>query len=102
MAVGMLEQAQSTHAEGRLAEAAAYYREFLRTCPNAVEALEGLGVVLYQLGRMEEATALFARGVATHPEVASLHAKLGGRPRISPTPALDLFFPTLIDRSPCV
>ena len=27
---------------------------------------------------------------------------LGGRPRISPTPALDLFFPTLIDRSPCV
>ena len=28
--------------------------------------------------------------------------KLGDRPRISPTPALDLFFPTLIDRSPCV
>ncbi len=27
---------------------------------------------------------------------------IGGRPRISPTPALDLFFPTLIDRSPCV
>ena len=27
---------------------------------------------------------------------------LGDRPRISPTPALDLFFPTLIDRSPCV
>ena len=30
------------------------------------------------------------------------NAILGGRPRISPTPALDLFFPTLIDRSPCV
>ena len=29
-------------------------------------------------------------------------AGLGDRPRISPTPALDLFFPTLIDRSPCV
>ena len=27
---------------------------------------------------------------------------LGGCPRISPTPALDLFFPTLIDRSLCV
>ena len=27
---------------------------------------------------------------------------LGDRPRISLTPALDLFFPTLIDRSPCV
>ena len=62
MAVGMLEQAQSTHAEGRLAEAAAYYGELLRSCPDAVEALEGLGVVLFQLGRMEEATALFARG----------------------------------------
>ena len=73
----MLEQAQSMHAEGRLAEAAAYYGELLRSCPDAVEALEGLGVVLFQLGRMEEATALFARGVATHPEVASLHAKLG-------------------------
>ncbi len=77
MDVAVLEQAQSTHAEGRLAEAAAYYGELLRSCPDAVEALEGLGVVLFQLGRMEEATALFARGVATHPESASLHAKLG-------------------------
>jgi len=73
----MLEQAQSMHAEGRLVEAAAYYGELLRSCPDAVEALEGLGVVLFHLGRMEEATALFARGVATHPESASLHAKLG-------------------------
>ena len=34
--------------------------------------------------------------------VENLNSRLGGRPRISPTPALDLFFPILIDRSPCV
>ncbi len=42
-----------------------------------MEALEGLGVVLFQLGRMDEAAALFARGLATQPESARLHAKLG-------------------------
>jgi len=73
----MLEQARSAHAEGRLAEAASHYREFLSACPDAVEALEGLGVVLFQLGRMDEAAALFARGVAAHPESAGLQAKLG-------------------------
>ena len=43
-----------------------------------------------------------ARLVGTLCQLASRIPDLGDRPRISPTPALDLFFPTLIDRSPCV
>jgi tetratricopeptide (TPR) repeat protein len=65
------------HAEGRLAEAESYYLELLRARPDSIEALEGLGVLLIQLGRLDEATSMFARGVATHPESARLHAKLG-------------------------
>ncbi len=77
MAEGMLELAQSTHAEGRLAAAASYYRAYLSDCPDAVEALDGLGVVLFQLGRMNEAAAMFERGLATQPDSARLHARLG-------------------------
>ena len=44
------------------------------------------------------ATTALQKGISL-PTVQKI---LGGCPRISPTPALDLFFPTLIDRSLCV
>ncbi len=44
----------------------------------------------------------FAFRQAEKEPIRLLQPELGGRPRISPTLALDLFFPTLIDRSPCV
>jgi tetratricopeptide (TPR) repeat protein len=72
-----LERAQTLHAEGRLAAAESAYRESLANQPNAVDALEGLGVLLFQMGRMDDAAALFARGVALQPEAPRLHAKLG-------------------------
>ena len=60
-AQNLLLQAQAKHAEGRLAEAAAFYQEFLRLRPDDHEAIEGLGIVLFQMGRIETASTLLAR-----------------------------------------
>ena len=56
--------AKSLQFRGRVAEAEALYREVLREEPDAAEALEGLGVLVFQQGRAAEAADLFARGVA--------------------------------------
>ena len=45
--------------------------------PDALEALEGLGVLVFQKGDAAEATRLFARGVAIDPSSARFHANLG-------------------------
>jgi tetratricopeptide (TPR) repeat protein len=63
--------------QGRMAEAESLYRALLTEQPDALKALEGLGVVLFQQGRAEEAATLFARGVAIDPQSARFHANLG-------------------------
>ena len=67
-----LERAQSLHVRGRLAEAEALYREVLRVQPYQVEALEGLGVLTFHLGRSEEARALFGAGGGDRAGLGSL------------------------------
>lgn len=47
--------------EEKLTEAEAAYREALAIFPNCVPAMNGLGHLLMQLGRVEDATALFER-----------------------------------------
>ena len=54
-----LDTAQALHLQGRLAEAETLYREVLQRQPDAVEALEGLGVLAYQHGRALEAADFF-------------------------------------------
>jgi tetratricopeptide (TPR) repeat protein len=71
-----LENARVCHLEGRLSEAETYYRETLQWQPDAVEALQGLGVLAYQRGQIQEAMAHFARGVAIRPEAADFHSNL--------------------------
>ncbi len=74
---GVIEVARGLHLQGRMAEAEALYRGLLGKQPDALTALEGLGVVLFQQGRAEEAAALFARGVAIEPQSVRFHANLG-------------------------
>jgi tetratricopeptide (TPR) repeat protein len=74
---GATEVARGLHLQGRIAEAEALYRDLLGKQPDALSALEGLGVVLFQQGRAEEAAALFARGVAIDPRSIRFHANLG-------------------------
>jgi tetratricopeptide (TPR) repeat protein len=77
-----LETARALHVQGRLAEAERLYREVLSHQPEAIPALEGLGILAYQHGRVDEAASLFARGVRIRPEFAALRANLGEALRI--------------------
>jgi tetratricopeptide (TPR) repeat protein len=73
---GAIEVARGLQLQGRMIEAEALYRDLLGKQPDALKALEGLGVVLFQQGRAEEAAALFARGVAIEPQSIRFHANL--------------------------
>ena len=72
-----IEVAKGLQLKGRMAEAERLYRDLLGKQPDAVSAIEGLGVVLFQQGRAEEAAAVFARGVAIEPQSVRFHANLG-------------------------
>jgi tetratricopeptide (TPR) repeat protein len=69
--------AQALHLQGRLTEAETLYREVLRRRPDTIQALEGLGILVYQFGRADEAASLFAQGVEISPQEAGVHANLG-------------------------
>ena len=77
MPVSKVHLAKSLQVRGRVAEAEAMYREVLRDEPLTADALEGLGVLVFQQGRSAEAAELFARGVAIRPQSARCHANLG-------------------------
>jgi tetratricopeptide (TPR) repeat protein len=87
---GTLDRAQSLHLEGRFTEAEAQYRSVLQCQPDAVAAIYGLGALAYQHGRVEEAVALFERGVTIRPEAADFHASLAESLRIANRPNLAL------------
>jgi tetratricopeptide (TPR) repeat protein len=60
-AMALTAHAQVLGEEGKTAESEAAYREALTIFPNGVPALSGLGHLLMQLGRVEDATALFEK-----------------------------------------
>jgi tetratricopeptide (TPR) repeat protein len=73
---GRLQRAQTLHARGHLVEAEALYREVLRAHSDDVDALEGLGVLMFHRGRLDESRALFERGLAIVPDAARLRGNL--------------------------
>jgi tetratricopeptide (TPR) repeat protein len=77
-----IEMANSLHAKGRKVEAESLYRQVLQRQPDAVGALEGLGVLVFQQGRAGEAAPLFGRALANRPDSARLHANLGEALRV--------------------
>ena len=72
-----IDVAKAFQLQGRTAEAENLYREVLARQPDALEALEGLGVLVFQRGNAQEASVLFARGVLIDPSSARFHANLG-------------------------
>ena len=72
-----IDVAKGLQVQGKTAEAEILYRELLANEPDSLGALEGLGVVCFQKGRIDEAAALFARGAALAPESGRFHANLG-------------------------
>ena len=69
--------AQREHQAGRLAKAAAAYREILAIQPDIAEAHNNLGNVLLSQGKLDEAVAEFERTVALRPDFAEAHNNLG-------------------------
>ena len=63
--------------QGRIEEALAQYREFLRTDPADADGHNKLGVVLMRAGRFEEAVASFRRSVDLQPNTPGPHDNLG-------------------------
>lgn len=62
---------------GDLIGAEAEYRAVLMLDPQNATALNGLGVLLLELGRNEESEALLRRCVAVAPDYAAAHSNLG-------------------------
>jgi tetratricopeptide (TPR) repeat protein len=78
----ILDRARALHVQGKHAESEELYRQVLGLNPEAVLALEGLGVLMFQEGRTAEAAALFERGVAVKPGSARMHANLAEAQRV--------------------
>ena len=69
--------AQREHRAGRLAEAAAAYRQILVLWPNIAEAYNNLGNVLVGQGKLDEAAAQYERATALKPDLFQAHNNLG-------------------------
>jgi tetratricopeptide (TPR) repeat protein len=65
------------HREGRLAPAAALYRQVLALQPDFAEAHVNLGSVLQAQGAADQAIAHFRRAIALMPDFAPAHYNLG-------------------------
>jgi tetratricopeptide (TPR) repeat protein len=77
-----LARALTFHSQNRLPEAEPFYREVLKQQPENAHALEGLGVLVFQLGRAAEAVELFSKAATLRPGTPLLHANLGEALRV--------------------
>jgi tetratricopeptide (TPR) repeat protein len=66
----LLETARQHRLAGRLAEAAALYRQILQQNPNDPEALLGMGMVFFRAGQLEPAAQLVGRSIVLDPSSA--------------------------------
>ena len=69
-------EAERLAREGQLQPAEALYRELLADAPNDVQLLTNQGVVLYSLGRKEEAIAEFRRALEIDPRAKEARESL--------------------------
>jgi len=62
---------------GRVAEAAAHFRETVRLAPDSAATHYNLGTTLLQLGVLEEAVTQFEQALRLNPAYAQAHSNLG-------------------------
>ncbi len=75
--MALLRTAIEHHQAGRLAEAAASYRQVLSAQPGSAEVWFNLGVVLKQQGKLEEAVDAYRRVIVARPDYVDAHYNLG-------------------------
>ncbi|MGD0542710.1 MAG: tetratricopeptide repeat-containing glycosyltransferase family protein [Tepidisphaeraceae bacterium] len=72
-----LEMGMAHHRAGRLREAETAYRQVLAEQPDQVDALQLLGSLSADLGRLDVAMELLRKAIQINPNVAQYHANLG-------------------------
>jgi predicted O-linked N-acetylglucosamine transferase (SPINDLY family) len=72
-----LELATQRHREGKLREAESIYRQILMNDPRQTDALQGLGLLAYQVGQKEAALKLIEEAISIEPQVARYHGHRG-------------------------
>ena len=65
------------HESGRLADAEAIYRQILAVEPRHAEALHGVGVIAYQVGRNDVAADSIRQAIALRPNFSAAYDNLG-------------------------
>lgn len=73
----MLKDALEHHRAGRLAEAAAIYRDILDIDGQNADSLHLLGMIEHQHGNHERGVELIRRAISIHPAEAAFHSNLG-------------------------
>jgi tetratricopeptide (TPR) repeat protein len=73
----MMTTALQHHHNGSFAQAAQIYQRILTMDPRHADALHLLGMVSYQFGDLETATALILQAIAIHGAAASYYTNLG-------------------------
>ena len=73
----LCQRALSHHQAGQWSEAESLYRQIIAQEPDHADALNLLGVLLYQRGRNEEAVELIRRAIRINPKTAQYHNNLG-------------------------
>lgn len=71
MTESLLRTASSLGGAGKLAEAAAIYRQVLQQEPRNYDALHALGVIYYRSGQLKEAEQMMAQAVSVNPRAAA-------------------------------
>ncbi len=72
----MLRQAVALQQNGALAEAQELYREILELKPRHFDALQLLGALALQGGRIEEGVDLLSKALAVNPKQSAVHSNL--------------------------
>jgi Tfp pilus assembly protein PilF len=72
-----LDQAVQRHQAGQLQQAEQLYRAILQGQPQQVDALHLLGLLAYQVGKHELASAYLGRALRVRPDYAEAHLNLG-------------------------
>jgi len=72
-----LETGMAHHRAGRLREAETAYRQVLAEQPDQVDALQLLGSLSADIGRLDLAIELIGKAIQINPNVAQYHANLG-------------------------
>jgi tetratricopeptide (TPR) repeat protein len=72
-----IQQAITTHQEGKLEEAEQLYRSLLETDPTNLDANNNLGVLLFNLERFDEAEKYYRKAIEFKADYAEAHNNLG-------------------------